>query len=164
LIQFPEKRKELDAFLDALSVGSSTELNRSYLIKCLHKAQGVFGYLPHELQLYIAERLRLPLANVYGVISFYSFFTTKPPAAIKIHVCTGTACFVKGADALITEFENLLGIKNGGITDDMKFSLGALRCIGACSLAPAVIVNEKVYGNATVKTVRQIISEYSKQQ
>ena len=145
---FPDKTAELNKYIDSLPIEADINQNRGSLITCLHKAQSIFGYLPQEVQLLIADKLRLNLSDVYGVISFYSFFTTEPKGKYNINICLGTACFVKGADKILEKFENKLGIKNGETTKDMKFSLGALRCVGACSLAPVVLVNGKVYANA----------------
>ena len=158
--KYPKKAKQLYFYLDNLSLPGDIEGNRGFLINCLHKAQSIFGYLPQEVQLLIADKLKLNLSDVYGVISFYSFFTTQPPGKYKIHVCLGTACFVKGADAIMKEFENKLGIKNGETSRDFKYSLGGLRCVGACSLAPVVTINEKVYAKMTPKKVPKILAEY----
>ena len=110
-------------------------------------------------QKFVAARLKLSPAEVYGVISFYSYFTDKPVGRYKINVCTGTACFVKGAQKVLNEFKTRLGIKEGESTPDGKFFLGALRCVGACSLAPVVMVNDKVYGNMTAEKVADILKE-----
>ena len=118
------------------------------------------GYLPKEVQLYIAESLNIAPAKVYGVVSFYSYFTTEPKGKYKISVCLGTVCFVKGADKILAEFEKQLGIKSGETTSDLKFSLEGLRCVGACGLAPVVVVNGKVYGQVKVDQVKDIINEY----
>ncbi len=155
----PDKKRELDDYIDTLSLGRDIDKNRGFLIQCLHKAQGVFGYLPEEVQLLVANRLGLHLSEVFGVISFYSYFTTVPQGKYKINICTGTACFVKGADSIVGEFKRFLNINMGETTGDMKFSLGGLRCVGACSLAPVVMVNDKVYGNVTAKKVPEIIEE-----
>ena len=107
----------------------------------------------------LAEKLGLHLSEVYGVISFYSFFTTKPLGKHQISVCTGTACFVRGSGKVLDEFKRYLTVSEGETTADGKFSLGALRCVGACSLAPVVMVNGRVYGNVTPKKVAEILSE-----
>ena len=159
LEKYPEKAKALTEFLDSLPLSSDIKANRGYLINCLHKAQSIFGYLPEEIQLFIAEKLRLNLSDVYGVISFYSFFTTQPPGRNKINVCLGTACFVKGADKIFSEFEKQIGIKDGETSKDMKYSLSSIRCVGACSLAPVVTVNDKVYAKMTPKKVSEILKE-----
>jgi NADH-quinone oxidoreductase subunit E len=157
LDQYPEKRQALEAYIATLILGDDMEKRRGFLIGCLHKAQEIFGYLPLEVQELVGKRLRLQQSDVYGVISFYSYFTDKPVGRYRINICTGTACFVKGADKILDEFRQQLKIEAGETTEDEKFSLGALRCVGACSLAPVVMVNEKVYGNVTTKMVSKII-------
>lgn len=146
--------EELDAFIDSLPT------KKGALIQVLHHAQGLFGYLPKEVQLHIAKKLDISPAKVYGVVSFYSYFTTEQKGEYKISVCLGTVCFVKGADKILAEFEKQLGIKSGETTSDLMFSLEGLRCVGACGLAPVVVVNGKVYGQVTVDQVKDIISEY----
>lgn len=157
--QFPEKRKQLESYIDSLPLGDDKVKNRGFLIQSLHKAQDIFGYLPLSVQLFVADKLKLHLSEVYGVISFYSFFTDKPVGKYKINVCTGTACFVKGSGAVLEEFKRYLNLEEGETSRDRKFSLGGLRCVGACSLAPVVMVNDRVYGNVTTKMVPEIISD-----
>ncbi|MCF7791898.1 MAG: NAD(P)H-dependent oxidoreductase subunit E [Victivallales bacterium] len=164
LSSFPDKASELEQHIDSLEITHNISRNRGHLIHCLHKAQELFGYLPEDVQLLIAKKLRLNLSDVYGVISFYSFFTTNPPGKYKINICLGTACFVKGADKILKEFEKRLGIKDGETTEDLKFSLGGLRCVGACSLAPVVIVNGKVYAKVDPGMVEGIIKDCDKEQ
>lgn len=146
--------EQLDTFINSL------EDTKGALIQVLHHAQGIFGYLPKEVQLYIAEKLNIPPAKVYGVVSFYSYFTTEPRGEFKISVCLGTVCFVKGADKILAEFEKQLGIKSGQTTDNLKFTLEGLRCVGACGLAPVVVINEKVYGHVKPEDVTSILNEY----
>lgn len=162
--QFPEKKAQLEAFIESMPIEKEKKKERGNLIASLHKAQEIFGYLPESVQLLIAKRFRLQLSDVYGVVSFYSFFTTTPPGKFQINVCTGTACFVRGADRVLAEFENQLGIKEGETRKDLEFSLGGLRCVGACSLAPVVMVNEKVYGNVSPEKVKDIINECKQEQ
>lgn len=157
--QYPEKAAELDRYIDGLGLTEDREKNRGFLIQCLHKAQGIFTYLPREVQLHVGNRLGLHLAEVNGVISFYSYFTDEPVGKYKINICTGTACFVKGAGKLVEEFQRYLGLKLGDTSADGKFSLTSLRCVGACSMAPVVMLNDKVYGNVTAKMVPEIINE-----
>jgi len=159
LLKQPDKAAELNIYIDSLPLGPEIHRNRGFLISSLHKAQSIFGYLPQEVQLLIADKLRLNLSDVYGVISFYSFFTTLPRGKYKIDICLGTACFVKGADKILEEFENRLGMKDGETSKDLMFSLGGLRCVGACSLAPVVLVNDKVYANVTVDSIDDILKE-----
>ncbi len=133
------------------------------LIAVLHEAQRLFTYLPEEVQRHIAKKLSIPVSKVYGVVSFYSFFTMKKKGRFVINVCLGTACFVRGSDKILAEFEEQLGIKCGETTEDGKYTLTSLRCVGACGLAPVVQVNGKTYGNATVETVKEILAEYQEQ-
>ena len=146
--------RELDVFIDSL------ETKKGSLISVLHKAQGIFGYLPREIQEYVAEKLNESLANVYGVVSFYSFFTMVPKGEHAVSVCMGTACYVRGADKVLDEFQKELGIKSGETSLDGKFSIDALRCVGAFGIAPVVLVGEKVYKKVEVKEVKKIINEY----
>ena len=157
---FPEKAYNLNKYVDSLPVGTDININRGYLIQCLHKAQEIFGFLPREVQQLISIRLRLNISEIYGVISFYSYFTDTPKGKYIINVCMGTACFVKGAGKILDEFSDLLNITAGETSEDMKFSLGGLRCVGACSLAPVVMVNDKVYGNVTTKMAADIIADF----
>jgi len=132
------------------------------LINVLHKAQGIFGYLPAEVQEVIAKELNVSLAHVYGVVSFYSFFTMLPKGEHPVSICLGTACYVRGAEKIIDEFKRILNINVGETTPDGKFSLACLRCVGACGLAPVVLVGEKVYGRVAPDGVKEIVAEYSK--
>jgi NADH-quinone oxidoreductase subunit E len=134
--------------------------DKSELIAVLHKAQSIFGYLPREVQKYIADKLNISEAKVYGVVSFYSFFTMNKRGEYVINVCLGTACFVRGSDKIMARFEEKLGIKNGETTKDGKYTLESLRCVGACGLAPVIQVNGKTYGNATLATVDEILNEH----
>lgn len=130
------------------------------LINVLHKTQEYFGYLPAEVQEMVAEELKLPVAKVYGVVTFYSFFTMLPKGQHPISICTGTACYVRGAEKVLDEFKRILKIQVGDTTSDGKFSLSCLRCVGACGLAPVVMVGEKVYGRVSPDGVKDILKEY----
>ncbi|MDR0982557.1 MAG: NAD(P)H-dependent oxidoreductase subunit E [Culturomica sp.] len=130
------------------------------LINILHKAQQLFGYLPDKVQCIVAKELGIPVSKVYGVVSFYSFFTMKPKGEHPISVCMGTACYVRGSERILDEFKRLLNINIGETTPDGKFSLDSLRCVGACGLAPVVLVGEKVYGRVTPADVERIIKEF----
>ena len=132
----------------------------SELINVLHQVQGKLGYLPAEVQELIARELDISVAKVYGVVTFYSFFTMIPMGEHPISICMGTACYVRGAEQVLTEFKRQLGIEVGQSTADSKFSLNCLRCVGACGLAPVVMVGEKVYGRVSPQMVKQIIAEY----
>ncbi len=138
--------------------------DKGELINVLHKAQHLFGYLPAEVQEVIAKELKTSLAHVYGVVSFYSFFTMTPKGEHPISICMGTACYVRGAEKVLDEFKRILKVKVGETTEDGKFSLSCLRCVGACGLAPVVMVGEKVYGRVAPDGVKDILEEYSKPQ
>ena len=133
---------------------------RGAMMPILQEAQEIYGYLPIEVQKHIAEGMDVSLSEVYGVASFYSQFILNPKGEYAIAVCLGTACYVKGAGLLMDKLESLLGIKNGEISDDRKFSLDATRCIGACGLAPVLTVNEEVYGRLNVDDVPGIVAKY----
>jgi NADP-reducing hydrogenase subunit HndA len=134
---------------------------KSELINVLHKAQSLFGYLPAELQEVIAKELNVSVAHVYGVVTFYSFFTMTPKGVHPISICLGTACYVRGAEKVLEEFKKELKIQVGETSGDGKFSLSCLRCVGACGLAPVVMVGEKVFGRVSPEGVKDIIAEYS---
>lgn len=130
------------------------------LINVLHKAQGIFGYLPAEVQEVVARELSVSVAKVYGVVTFYSFFTMIPKGKHPISICTGTACYVRGAEKVLDEFKKNLNIKVGETSPDGKFSLSCLRCVGACGLAPVVLIGEKTYGRVSPDGVKGILKEY----
>ncbi len=130
------------------------------LMPILQEAQDVYGYLPKEVQKRIAEGLDIPVSEVFGVVTFYSQFLLNPKGSHPISVCLGTACYVKGSGLLMDKLEELLGIKNGGITDDLKFSLDATRCIGACGLAPVLTIGEDVYGRLEPNQIADILKKY----
>lgn len=126
----------------------------------LQAAQEIFGYLPEEVQIMVAEGLDIPLSEVYGVASFYAQFTLNPKGKYQISLCLGTACYVKGASDVLEAVQQRLGIKTGSITSDGKFSLDACRCIGACGLAPVMMINNDVYGRLTPDQVGAILDRY----
>ena len=130
------------------------------LIPVLHEAQSIFGYLPIEVQQKISEGLDVPMAELYGVVTFYAQFSIYPKGKYQIGVCLGTACYVKGSGDIIDRIKLKLGIEVGECTPDGKFSLDATRCIGACGLAPVLTVNEEVYGRLTVDDVDDILAKY----
>mgnify|MGYP003474049951 FL=1 len=130
------------------------------LIQVLHEAQLIYGYLPIEVQKVIAEGMNIPLAEVYGVVTFYAQFSLKPKGEYKISICLGTACYVKGADLVLDKFKEQLNIEVGDCTADGKFSLDACRCIGACGLAPVLTVNSDVYGRLVPEDVPGILAKY----
>ncbi len=151
---------KLDAYIDHLGIQEKDPRKKEFLIQSLHKAQEIFGYLPEEVQIHVANKLFIHHAEVSGVISFYNYFTTKPKGKYRINVCMGTACYVKGAETVLQEFERVLGIKSGEVTEDLSFSIESLRCVGACGLAPVVMINDKVYGKVKAEQVRGILEQY----
>jgi NADH-quinone oxidoreductase subunit E/NADP-reducing hydrogenase subunit HndA len=130
------------------------------VINVLHKVQGEYGYLPAEVQELVAKELGIPVSRVYGIVSFYSFFTMTPKGEHPISVCLGTACYVRGAEKVLDELKRQLGIGVGEVTPDGKFSLTCLRCVGACGLAPVIEVGDKVYGRMTPDRVKDVLAEY----
>ena len=130
------------------------------LIPVLHEAQSIYGYLPYEVQKKISEGLDVPMAEIYGVVTFYTQFSIYPKGKFNVAVCLGTACYVKGSGDIIDKFKQRLGIEVGQCTDDGNFSLEATRCIGACGLAPVLTVNDDVYGKITADDVDDILSKY----
>lgn len=150
-----EQLKQLDALI------AERKDQKGSLMSILQGAQGIYGYLPIEVQNHIALSMDIPLSEVYGVASFYSQFILNPKGEYAVAVCLGTACYVKGSGLLMEKLESILGIKNGEITADRKFSLDATRCIGACGLAPVLTVNEEVYGRLTPDMIKGIIEKYN---
>ncbi len=130
------------------------------LLPVLHEAQEIYGYLPIEVQQMVADGLNLSLSEVYGVATFYSRFSLTPKGKHQISVCLGTACYVKGSDKVLEEVEKMLGIKSGECTPDGLFSIDSCRCVGACGLAPVMMIDEEVYGKLTPAEVHKILENY----
>lgn len=130
------------------------------LINVLHQTQEHFGYLPAEIQEVISWELNVSAAKVYGVVTFYSYFTMTPKGRYPVSVCTGTACYVRGAENVLEEIKKHLDLQVGETSDDGKYSLSCLRCVGACGLAPVVLVGDKTYGRVAPDDVKGIIDEY----
>ncbi len=130
------------------------------LMPVLQEAQDIYGYLPYEIQQRISEALNIPISDVYGVASFYSQFNLTPKGKHRISVCLGTACYVKGANKVLERIEEKLGIKNGECTEDRMFSIDSCRCVGACGLAPVIMIDDEVYGNLDVNKVDAILDMY----
>jgi len=130
------------------------------LMPVLQEAQSIYGYLPEEVQQIIADGLDISTSEVYGVATFYSQFSLTPKGKYKISVCLGTACYVKGADKVLAKIEEILGIKTGECTPDGLFSIDACRCVGACGLAPVVMINDDVYGKLEAKDVQAMLDKY----
>ena len=148
-------------FLKIKEICESFDNNPGELINILHKTQESFGFLPEEVQQVVADCLGIPVGRVYGVVSFYSFFTMKPKGKYAISVCLGTACYVKGAEKILDALQSELKISEGGVTEDGKFSLDVLRCVGACGLAPVMTINGKTYGRLVPEHVKEILAEYA---
>ena len=137
--------------------------DKSNLMAVMQEAQGIYGYLPMEVQLMIAEGMDVPLEKVYGVATFYAQFSLSPKGKYNVSVCLGTACYVKGAGELMDKLSEVLGIGADECTEDGKFSLTACRCIGACGLAPVLTVNDDVYGRLVADDIPGIIAKYQDQ-
>lgn len=134
------------------------------LIAILNEVQEKYGYIPKQCQIEISKYLSMPMAEIYGVITFYSRFTTSPKGKYNIAVCLGTACFVKGSQSILDRLKERLKISGGETTPDGKFSIDEVRCVGACGLAPVFMVNDEVYGNATVKMVDEVLDKLEKEE
>ena len=145
---------KLDEHIDSLPT------KQGALISVLHKAQDIFGFLPIEVQNHVAHKLDIPSSKVYGVVTFYSFFTMTKKGQFRVNICMGTPCFVKGSQDILDEFKTRLKVEPGSTTEDGIFSLDALRCVGACGLAPVVIVNGKVYARVTKDDVAGIVEDH----
>ncbi len=130
-------------------------------ISVLHKIQELYGYVPRKVAMEVAHQLNIPLAKIYGIITFYHLFKLNKPGKYKISVCMGTACYVKGGEDILQEIENILGIGVNSTTEDGLFSVEIVRCIGCCAIAPAIMINDKVYGNLKKDMISQILGEYT---
>ncbi len=154
-----EKLKQLKEYIVS-SKGQKHE--ESMLIAVLHKAQGLFGYLSTEVMDIIAQEMSIPTAHIWGVATFYHYFNLTPKGKHTISVCLGTACYVKGAEAILDAIKDELKIGIGKTTDDFIFSLQEARCLGACGLAPVVMIDDKIYGNLNPKKIVEVIREIRK--
>ena len=130
------------------------------LIQVLHFAQGIYGFLPLSIQRIISEEMNIPLSRVSGVVTFYSFFSTKPRGKNVIRVCLGTACYVRGGRKILQNLKDKLGIDVGETSEDMKWTLEVMRCIGACGLAPAITINDEVFKQVNPDKIQEILSKY----
>ncbi len=151
-----DKNEEMEKILNIYTK------NKDNLIQILNDVQEYYGYIPTHAQSAISRYLNIPMAEIYGVITFYSRFTLKPKGKYHIAVCLGTACYVKGSQKIMDRLEERLNIKQGETTKDGKFSIEATRCVGACGLAPVFTVNGEVYGKATVQKLDQVLDELNK--
>lgn len=149
-----EKRKLLDEFIEDYKDKEGS------LIQVLHIAQGIYGFLSMDLQKYIAEQMNKPVSEVSGVVSFYSYFTTQPRGDYTIRVCLGTACYVRGGKKILDRLKDILGIDVGETTEDNKFTLEVMRCIGACGLAPAITINDVVYKQVNPDKLKDVLNQF----
>ena len=134
--------------------------DKSNLMAVMQEAQGIYGYLPREVQVMIAEGMNVPLEKVYGVATFYAQFSLSPKGKYNVSVCLGTACYVKGSQEILDKICEVLGVAPGECTSDLRFSVEACRCIGACGLAPVFTINEDVYGRVTADEIPEILAKY----
>jgi len=158
-VQSREKEfSELKEYIDSI------KNSQGILMQTLQKAQDLFGYLPLEVQKFISEETNIPLADIYGVVTFYTQFTIEEKGRHKVGVCLGTACYVKGSQEVMDKLVEELGINVGQTTEDKLFTLEATRCLGCCGLAPVMTVDEDVYGNMDPKKVPEVIAKYKNQE
>ncbi len=150
-----EQKAQLHVVIDELRD------TKGALMPIMQRAQDIYGYLPYEVQKMIADELEIPIEKIYGVATFYSMFNLYPKGKYQVSVCLGTACYVKGSGAIYEELQEKLGIEGGQCTPDQKFSLDACRCIGACGLAPVMMINDEVYGRLTPDEVDGILAKYN---
>ena len=154
----PELKKQVDehnVFIDEHGTREGS------LINVLHRAQEIFGYLPDEILEYVAKKLNVPRSSVYGVVTFYHFFSRVPKGRHTISVCLGTACYVRGGNNVYDKIVKTLGIKAGETTQDGRFSLDLVRCVGACGLAPVVVIDKDTYGRSTPDKVVTLLNKYA---
>ncbi|MCF8223091.1 MAG: NADH-quinone oxidoreductase subunit NuoE [Bacteroidales bacterium] len=156
-IKIKLKKQDIDKIKE---ITASFNNEEHELINVLHKCQQHFGYLPAEVQEVISDEMDIPTAKIYGIVTFYSFFTMTPKGKNPISICMGTACYVRGGEKVLDEFKKELGIEAGQTTKDGKFSISSLRCVGACGLAPVVLIGEKTYGRVAPDDVKEILAEY----
>lgn len=154
---YEEDRKKYGEIMNVIDLYKGKE---GCLIQVLHQAQKIHGHLPLELQQFIADELGLPLSEVSGVVSFYSFFSTKPRGQHTIRVCLGTACYVRGGKKIVEHLLKTLNVELGGTTTDGKFTFEVARCIGACGLAPAIMIDDVVYKQMTPAKVNALLAKF----
>ena len=150
----PEQEKQLRKMIGELRGTPGA------LMPILQKAQEIYGYLPPEVQKIVSDETDVPLAEIYGVVTFYTQFNLNPKGKYMINVCMGTACYVKGAGEILEELKSILNLEDGGCSPDGKFSLDATRCLGCCGLAPVMTVNEDVYGTLKKEQISDILKKY----
>ena len=153
-IALEEKYQELRDYIH------ENKEKKGYLIPVLYKAQSLFGYLPAEVQNFVAEEMNVSPSEVFGVITFYSYFKTQPVGRHTITICMGTACYVRGAKKILEALEDKLGIKMGETTEDLRFTLGEQRCFGSCGMAPVIMIDQDVHGRLTASKLDAILEKY----
>ncbi len=153
-------REQTTKFSSVCEILERYEHKQSMLIPILQAVQEEYRYLPEEVLEFIASSLKIPTARVYGVATFYAQFRFKPSGKNVIRVCRGTACHVRGSKGVLEAIERELGIKNGDVTPDLKFSLETVACLGTCFLAPVMMINDRYYGKLTTKTIQGILKQY----
>jgi len=160
LLEKDEKYRELKEYMDQVKAQPHPD---SYLITILHKAQGLYGYLSQELMDEVANSMGIPTAHIWGVATFYHYFNLTPKGKHTISVCLGTACYVKGAEDILNTIKQELKINLGQTSEDKLFSLQEARCLGACGLAPVVMIDGKIHGDLTPKKMQQILQRFKKE-
>lgn len=158
--QDKQKLDELIAYIDEVK---QKKYSDSYLIAVLHKAQELYGYLSRETMDEISGRMNIPTAHIWGVATFYHYFNLTPPGKHTISVCLGTACYVKGAGRIYDTLKKELAVEEGGVTEDGLFSLQGARCLGACGLAPVIMIDEKIHGNLNPEKTMAIVNQIRKE-
>ena len=153
---------KMDQLLDYMDEVAQKEYSESYLIAVLHKTQELYGYLPEDIMDQIADKMQIPTAHIWGVATFYHYFNLKPVGKHMVSVCMGTACYVKGADKVLDTLKKELGIEVGQTTEDKLFTLQEARCLGACGIAPVIMINDKIYGELDSKKTVSLINQYRK--
>ena len=153
-------RVEIDFSQELLDFIEEWREKPGNLIMILHKVQEEFGYISRQAAMKVAEILEVPLAKIYGVVTFYHFFKLTQPGRHNIQVCMGTACYLKGGEDIIQELENLLGIGVNQVTEDGEFSIEAVRCVGCCGLAPVLVIEEEVFGKVTKNRLPEILARF----
>jgi NADH:ubiquinone oxidoreductase subunit E len=155
-----KKMAELKEFINSCKDKENPD---SFLIGVLHKAQSIYGFLPQNVMDEVAQEMQIPTAHIWGVATFYHYFNLTPPGKHVVSVCLGTACYVKGAEQILEAIKNELHIGMGGITEDGLFSLQPARCLGACGLAPVVMIDDKIHGELTPRKTIELLSQYRKE-
>lgn len=149
-----EKYRQLKDFIVA------NKEKKGYLIPILYHAQGLFGYLPPEVQKFVAEEMNISVSEVFGIVTFYSYFKTQPVGRHTITICMGTACYVRGAKKILEALQEKLGIQMGETTEDLRFTLGEQRCFGSCGMAPVIMIDQDVHGRLTPNKLDAILEKY----